>query len=93
MEPCIAAKHPFRVDVKSGQRYSWCACGYSKKQPFCDGSHKALAPKISPFRFIPEQDGTLLLCGCKHTSNAPYCDGTHKQDFVQKVPLTCPCYS
>ena len=38
--PIIAAKHPFKVEVKAGQKYSWCSCGASKKQPFCDGLHK-----------------------------------------------------
>ena len=27
------------VEVEKGKSYYWCACGQSKKQPFCDGSH------------------------------------------------------
>ncbi|KAG7492949.1 hypothetical protein MATL_G00021110 [Megalops atlanticus] len=86
-EPLVASKQPFKVQLKAGKRYSWCACGHSKKQPFCDGTHKMLATKILPLRFVPDQDCTVWLCGCKHSGRAPYCDGTHKQDFIQKAEL------
>ncbi|XP_038834897.1 CDGSH iron-sulfur domain-containing protein 3, mitochondrial-like [Salvelinus namaycush] len=76
-KPVVAAKMPFRVKVTGGKRYVWCACGHSKKQPFCDGAHKTKAPSISPRHFTPEKDSTLMLCACKQTKNAPYCDGTH----------------
>ena len=36
----IAAKAPMVAAVESGKTYYWCACGQSKAQPFCDGSHK-----------------------------------------------------
>ena len=38
--PLIAQKAPFPVQVEAGRSYWWCACGRSKTQPFCDGSHK-----------------------------------------------------
>ena len=31
----------YLADVEKGKDYYWCACGLSKSQPFCDGSHKA----------------------------------------------------
>lgn len=74
-EPHIAQKSPYAVEVEAGKQYFWCACGQSKKQPFCDGSHKGTG--FSPVGFTAEKSGTVFLCGCKHTSNAPYCDGTH----------------
>ena len=39
-DPKIAQKTPYGVQVEAGKVYFWCACGESKKQPFCDGSHK-----------------------------------------------------
>ncbi|KAJ1135398.1 hypothetical protein NDU88_001838 [Pleurodeles waltl] len=82
--PVIAAKHPFQVDLTAEKRYAWCACGHSKKQPFCDGSHKKASPSFSPLRFVVEESKTVWLCGCKQTKNQPYCDGTHKSELVQK---------
>ncbi|XP_061536459.1 CDGSH iron-sulfur domain-containing protein 3, mitochondrial-like [Phycodurus eques] len=86
-EPVIPSKKPFKVDLVGGKRYSWCTCGHSKKQPFCDGAHKTKAQGLSPLRFVPEKDATVWLCGCKYTNNPPYCDGTHKQDFITSAPL------
>lgn len=86
-EPIIAYKKPFKVELVGGKRYSWCTCGHSKKQPFCDGAHKTKAEGLMPLRFVPEQDSTAWLCGCKYTNNPPYCDGTHKQDFIKSVHI------
>ncbi|XP_053309124.1 CDGSH iron-sulfur domain-containing protein 3, mitochondrial [Spea bombifrons] len=86
--PVIAAKHPYKVDVKAGKVYPWCICGHSKKQPFCDGSHRKAAPGLSPLRFTPTEDKAVWLCGCKQTKTAPYCDGTHKGSHVQN---SVPC--
>ncbi|XP_033825094.1 CDGSH iron-sulfur domain-containing protein 3, mitochondrial-like isoform X3 [Periophthalmus magnuspinnatus] len=72
-----AARIPYRVKLKAGKRYAWCACGHSQKQPFCDGTHRAKAPNIEPMRFTAEKNQTVLLCACKQTRNGPYCDGTH----------------
>lgn len=36
--PKVAAKQPVQVNLEKGEYY-WCACGHSKSQPFCDGSH------------------------------------------------------
>ncbi|KAL1006009.1 hypothetical protein UPYG_G00066740 [Umbra pygmaea] len=83
--PVVAAKLPFRVKVTGSKRYAWCACGHSKKQPFCDGSHRTKAPSISPVHFNPEKDCTVMLCGCKQTKNAPYCDGTHFKVIFQHL--------
>ena len=38
--PEIGGRQPLAIDVEAGKSYWWCACGRSKKQPFCDGSHK-----------------------------------------------------
>ncbi|XP_026159972.1 CDGSH iron-sulfur domain-containing protein 3, mitochondrial [Mastacembelus armatus] len=86
-EPVIPSKKPFKVELVGGKRYSWCTCGHSRNQPFCDGSHKFKAQGLFPLRFIPDKDATVWLCGCKYTNNPPYCDGTHKQDFIVSAPL------
>ena len=39
--PFIAGSGSIKVDLEEGKEYHWCSCGMSKKQPFCDGSHKA----------------------------------------------------
>ncbi|XP_057699853.1 CDGSH iron-sulfur domain-containing protein 3, mitochondrial-like [Corythoichthys intestinalis] len=88
-QPIPAARLPFRVRLQAGKRYAWCACGHSKKQPYCDGAHKTKAPNISPLRFTPDKDKTVMLCACKQTANAPYCDGSHFKviynDMVKSV--------
>ncbi len=71
----IAQKSPFAVEVRSGRKYAWCACGRSGNQPFCDGSHKDTG--FEPVVFEADADRTLYFCGCKHTGSAPLCDGTH----------------
>jgi len=38
----VAQKGPYQVDVIKGQKYFWCVCGRSAKQPFCDGTHSKL---------------------------------------------------
>jgi CDGSH-type Zn-finger protein len=40
--PVRASDTPFAINVEQGKDYWWCACGLSKAQPFCDGSHKQL---------------------------------------------------
>ena len=74
--PIIAQKAPYAVPVEAGKTYYWCACGQSKNQPFCDGSHKG--GSFVPKAFTAEETKTAYLCGCKHTANAPFCDGSHK---------------
>lgn len=76
MEPKIAQKAPFAFDLERGKTYHWCACGQSKNQPFCDGSHRG--SEFSPVAFIPQESAKQYLCGCKHSKNKPFCDGTHR---------------
>ena len=75
-EPKIARKSPELVELEAGKKYAWCSCGYSEKQPFCDGSHKNYGMK--PVVFEVEESKKYALCMCKHTKNPPFCDGTHK---------------
>lgn len=74
-EPVIAARKPCFVELKAGRTYAWCACGRSRRQPFCDGSHAGTG--IEPLRFTADADREAVLCACKRTGRPPYCDGTH----------------
>jgi CDGSH-type Zn-finger protein len=74
-EAKIAQKSPYAVDVVAGRRYAWCACGHSKKQPFCDGSHAGTG--FLPMIFEAEETTTVYFCGCKQTKTPVLCDGTH----------------
>lgn len=74
-EAIVAQKSPYPVDVTAGKKYFWCACGRSKKQPFCDGSHEGTG--ITPLAWTAEKDKTVYFCGCKQTANSPLCDGKH----------------
>ncbi|MFN8242532.1 MAG: CDGSH iron-sulfur domain-containing protein [Ferruginibacter sp.] len=87
--PKIAASGPVAVKVVPGKIYSWCTCGLSEKQPFCDGTHKRIEPVINeqgepvlPFKSLKvefEKEEEVWFCQCKHTKNPPFCDGSHKQ--------------
>ncbi len=81
--PKIAAKSSFKVEVKKGQKYFWCSCGFSQNQPFCDGAHKAFKNEdgtsiMKSVMFEAKEDGVVAFCGCKHSANGVVCDGTHK---------------
>ncbi|HEX3395092.1 MAG TPA: CDGSH iron-sulfur domain-containing protein [Steroidobacteraceae bacterium] len=73
--PVIANRKGYYWEVKAGKRYLWCACGRSKSQPFCDGSHEG--SEFLPIAFKAERDEDVIFCGCKHTGTGPFCDGTH----------------
>lgn len=76
-QPTVAQKAPFPVNVQAGQTYSWCACGLSKNQPMCDGSHKGTG--FAPTRYTADKDGTVYFCGCKHSAKGALCDGSHSK--------------
>ncbi len=75
-KPHIAATTPFAVDVEKCKDYHWCACGLSKSQPFCDGSHKG--GEFVPTKYSADESKTVYFCGCKQSKNGAFCDGTHK---------------
>ena len=72
-----ASDTPIAFEVEAGKDYWWCACGLSKNQPFCDGSHKGSS--FTPVKHHAESAGTVYFCGCKATQKAPLCDGSHKR--------------
>ena len=82
-KPTVAANKPIKIELKSGEKYFFCACGKSATQPFCDGSHKGTG--FSPKVFLAEKEEDARLCMCKQTSDPPYCDGTHAKIPDDKV--------
>ncbi len=77
VNPAIAQRKPCLVQVEEGRSYFWCACGLSKKQPFCDGSHKTTS--FEPLKWVAEEAGEKLFCACKQTAGRPFCDGSHNR--------------
>ncbi len=71
----IAERMPAVLELEPGE-YWWCACGRSKNQPWCDGSHEGTA--FSPVRLEITEKRRYALCQCKQTDKAPMCDGRHK---------------
>ena len=73
----IAQRAPYKIKLEKGKLYSWCSCGYSNNQPFCDGSHKIFAPGYKSVKYLAEEEKEVRFCGCKQTKNPVFCDGSH----------------
>ncbi|MEI7998747.1 MAG: CDGSH iron-sulfur domain-containing protein [Candidatus Omnitrophota bacterium] len=67
---------PYILDTKAAS-YAWCACGLSKKAPFCDGSHGETT--IRPLLTQITEDKKVAWCSCMASNKKPYCDGTHSK--------------
>ena len=75
MKAEIPQKSPYAVEVETGKSYYWCACGKSKSQPFCDGSHQD--SEFTPVEYKATESETVYFCGCKQSAHQPLCDGSH----------------
>jgi len=75
-EPLIGGRRPIPINVTAGESYWWCACGRSKAQPFCDGSHKGSG--FTPVEYTPAAAEEAWFCACKRSGKKPLCDGSHK---------------
>jgi CDGSH-type Zn-finger protein len=76
-EPEFGGRKSIKMMVEAGKSYWWCACGRSKSQPFCDGSHKGT--RFRPLEFKAEKTEDVWFCTCKRTGKRPFCDGSHKR--------------
>eukprot|EP00116_Pleurobrachia_bachei_P007866 sb/3468128/ len=56
--PLVSARLPTYQSLTEGKTYLWCACGASKTQPFCDGSHSS--GSIKPVSFTAEKTKSRL---------------------------------
>jgi len=80
--PKISQKGPFKIEVEAGKKYSWCSCGLSAIQPFCDGAHKAFknpdgSSVMKSVSYVANENEIVNFCGCKHSKNGMFCDGSH----------------
>lgn len=74
-EPNVFDTKSMKLELQPG-KYFWCACGNSKNQPWCDGSHKG--GPFAPVEFVVAEPRLASMCLCKHSKNKPFCDGSHK---------------
>ena len=81
-EPVIYQKSPIVQKVEPGT-YWWCACGRSKSQPFCDGSHEGTG--LEPKQVEITEAKMVAWCACKHSKHMPFCDGTHSRLTEAKI--------
>lgn len=75
--PKAATLHSLKIEVKQGEKYFWCSCGLSTKQPLCDGSHAGTG--FSPVVYTADECKLVSFCGCKQSKKGVICDGAHKQ--------------
>ena len=73
----VARKKPVTETLKGGKTYQWCSCGKSKKQPWCDGSHKGT--EFKPVAMKADETVDVLMCQCKQTRKPGFCDGSHNK--------------
>ena len=74
--PTCAGRAPIVLELQPGT-YWWCACGLSKSQPFCDGSHEGTG--FEPRELVITEPKKYGLCTCKTSSKGAICDGSHKR--------------
>ena len=75
-KPVIAGLRSIKLDCEPGT-YFWCACGRSRQQPFCDGSHQGTA--FFPLRVDITAKQRVKWCSCKMSRTPPYCDHSHRE--------------
>lgn len=75
--PKIVQKKPYVQKMVPG-KYSWCTCGLSGKDPFCDHSHRGKT-EMRSLKIELTEPKTVAWCGCKQTQNPPFCDGSHAE--------------
>ena len=75
-KPVIVQKKSLKLEMNPGT-YFWCACGKSKDQPFCDGSHKGT--KFMPEEVVIEEKQIFPWCMCIYSDKGARCDNKHRE--------------
>ncbi len=77
--PRMAICEPAVIKVTPGKVYSWCSCGLSAAQPFCDHAHRDIeGESYKSIKVVFEKEEEIFFCQCKQTKTPPFCDDTHK---------------
>lgn len=75
-QPVIVQKRSLKLVMEPGT-YIWCACGRSKNQPFCDGSHQGT--RFTPEKVVIEEKQLVKWCMCRHSDQGAFCDNKHRE--------------
>jgi CDGSH-type Zn-finger protein len=76
-EPLCPMTRPIVQQEQQGTTRWWCACGRSKSQPFCDGSHAGT--RFQPIEVEVQETRVVAWCTCKKSAKGPMCDGSHSK--------------
>jgi len=76
LEPKIRGLKSLRLLTDAGD-YLYCACGRTKTNPFCDGSH-ALETDIKPIPVKIKFKYEVKWCDCRKSKKLPFCDNEHR---------------
>ena len=82
------------VAVEEGKTYSWCTCGRSNKQPFCDGSHagtefRSMVPQLQIFIWVWAACRNSLLPS-RRRSRCVAASSRRMLPFVMEPTKRCP---
>ena len=76
--PRIAECEPAIIKVQPGKVYSWCTCGLSLSQPFCDHAHRDIpGGGYKSIKVMFDKEEEVYFCQCKQTKTPPFCDDSH----------------
>ena len=92
LKPCVPSYGPISCrDLAPGQQYSWCRCGLSTSQPWCNDacSGTGLTPLIWTCESsLGDQQSFYSICNCKYTLDPPFCDARHTSlplDYLRQI--------
>jgi CDGSH iron-sulfur domain-containing protein 3 len=76
--PKTAACEPAIIKVQPGKVYSWCTCGLTATEPFCDNTHRNIdGGGYRSIKVVFDKEEEVFFCQCKTTKTPPFCDDSH----------------